>query len=323
MGTDSPATATTSAARPGAGNGWVTPALMLTMVVWGLNFPMVKTLTGWFDTPLLATLRMLVACLTYWVLMALRGQSLPRFSARQWLGVAACALTMVYLNQILFAGGLQRTGAANGALIMATSPMVAALLAALAFREPLRWQHAAAVVLGFGGVAVVVLHKPGAALSQAGLGDVMLVGCVIAFALGGVVVQRLSPRVETLHLTTAMYSLGSALLLLHLLVEQGSELSWERVFPGWWPWTLVVVSAVLATALANWVWTSAIARIGVARTTVFVYWVPVFGMAFSALLLGESLNAWYGLGLVMVLAGSRLAAGGVPALRLKSRPQAR
>ena len=53
----------------------------------------------------------------------------------------------------------------------------------------------------------------------------------------------------------------------------------------------------------------AIGRIGVARTTVFVYWVPVFGMGFSALLLGEALNAWYGLGLAMVLAGSRLAAG--------------
>lgn len=44
-----------------------------------------------------------------------------------------------------------------------------------------------------------------------------------------------------------------------------------------------------------------------ARTTVFVYWVPVFGMGFSALLLGEPLNAWYGLGLLMVFGGSWLA----------------
>lgn len=290
--------------RPDA---WVAPALMTTMVVWGLNFPIVKTLTRWFDTEQLTTLRMLVACATYWVLMGLQRQRLPAFTRRQWVGIVACAFTMVYLNQVFFVSGLQRTGAANGALIMATSPMVAAVLAALAFGERLHARHLGAVLLGFGGVAVVVLHKPGAALGAAGLGDLLLVGCVIAFALGGVIVQRMAPRVDALHLNSIVYLLGSAMLLAQLLVLQGDTLTTEQLFPGWWPWLLVVVSSVCATALSNWVWTSAIARIGVARTTVYVYWVPVFGMGFSALLLGERLNAWYGLGLVMVWAGSRLA----------------
>lgn len=290
-------------------DAWITPALMATMVAWGLNFPMVKTLTAWFDTSLLASLRMVVACAAYWVLMAWHGQRWPRFTRRQWLGLGACALTMVYGNQMLFTSGMQRTGAANGALIMATSPMIASLLAAMAFGERLHARHLGAVVLGFGGVAVVVLHTPGAALSGAGLGDLLLVGCVIAYSMGGVIVQRLAPRVDMLHLSSVIYTLGMLMLLLHLAIDQGPTLTVARVFPGWWPWVLLVVSAVLATTLANWVWTSAIARIGVARTTVFVYWVPIFGMGFSALLLGESLNAWYGLGLLMVLAGSRLATG--------------
>lgn len=288
-------------------DAWITPALMATMMAWGLNFPMVKTLTAWFDTSLLASLRMVVACAAYWALMVWRRQPLPRLSRRQWLGLAACALTMVYANQMLFTAGMQRTGAANGALIMATSPMIASLLAALAFGERLHVRHLGAVLLGFGGVAVVVLHKPGAALGSAGLGDLLLVGCVIAYGLGGVIVQRLAPRIDMLHLSSVIYTLGMLMLLLHLGLAQGSTLTMQRVFPGWWPCTLLVVSAVLATTLANWVWTSAIARIGVARTTVFVYWVPIFGMAFSALLLGETLNAWYGLGLLLVLAGSWLA----------------
>ena len=287
---------------------WLTPALMITMVVWGLNFPMVKTLTAWFDTVQLASLRMVVACSAFWVLQLLVGRPWPALSRRQWLGLLLCAFNMVYLNQVLFAGGLQRTGAANGALIMATSPMVASLLAAIAFREPLHVRHLGALVLGFGGVAVVVLHKPGAALSGAGLGDLLLVGCVVAYGIGGVIVQRMAARIDALHLSTVIYSFGTVMLLAQLAFEQGSTLTVARLFPGWWPWTLVVVSAVLATTLSNWVWTSAIALQGVARTTVFIYWVPVFGMAFSALLLGESLNAWYGLGLALVLAGSRLAA---------------
>ncbi|MFT3817324.1 MAG: DMT family transporter [Rubrivivax sp.] len=290
------------------GDAWVGPALMATMAVWGLNFPMVKTLTQWFDTALLASARIVAAAVAFWVLLAWARPPRLRLAGRQWLGLPACAFTMVYLNQVLFAGGLQRTGAANGALIMATSPMVAGLLAALAFGERLHRRHLGALVLGFGGVAVVVLHRPGAALGGAGLGDLMILGCVVSYALGGVIVQHLAPRVDLLSFNAWVYTLGMGMLLLHLGIEQGPSLSVQQVFPGWWPWTLVIVSAVLATTLSNWLWAVAIARIGVARTTVFVYWVPVFGMGFSALLLGEALNAWYGLGLAMVLAGSRLAA---------------
>ena len=291
------------------GDAWVGPALMATMVVWGLNFPMVKTLTQWFDTTLLASARIVAATIAFWVLMAWQRPPRLRLSGRLWLGLPACAFTMVYLNQVLFAGGLQRTGAANGALIMATSPMVAGLLATLAFGERLHWRHLAALALGFGGVAAVVLHRDGAALGAAGLGDLLILGCVVSYALGGVIVQHLAPRVDLLSFNAWVYTLGMAMLLLHLGIEQGPTLTLQRVFPGWWPWTLVIISAVLATTLSTWLWAVAIARIGVARATVYVYWVPIFGMAFSALLLGETLNAWYGLGLAMVLAGSRLAAG--------------
>lgn len=286
---------------------WVTPALMAVMVVWGLNFPLVKTLTQHFDPSMIATLRMLIACTTFHLLLRWQRQAWPRCTPRQWAALALCAFTMVYLNQILFAAGMQRTGAANGALIMATSPMISGLLAALAFGERLHLRHLGAVVLGFGGVAAVVLTRPGLALAGAGWGDLLLVGSVVTFGIGGLVVQRLAPRIGALPLSSAVYTLGAAMLLLHLLFEPGQSLGMARVFPGAWPWLLIVISAVAATALSNWVWNSAIGRIGIARAAVYVYWVPVFGMGFSALLLGEALDAWYGLGLLMVLGGSRLA----------------
>ncbi len=280
---------------------------MLTMAAWGLNMSMVKAMTPWFDASLIASLRMVVASTTFGLLLWWRAPAWPRFSRRQGLALALCAFFMVYLNQILFAAGMQRTSAANAALIMATAPMISSLLAALAFGERLQLRHGVGVVLGFGGVAVVVLHKPGAALVASGLGDLLVLGCVLAFAVGGVLVQRLSPRIDPLVLSNVIYLAGTAMLVIHLLLDQGSTLSWGRVFPGWWPWLLVVASGVTATALGNWVWNDAIARIGVARTALYVYWVPMFGMGFAALLLGEPLNAWYGLGLVMVLGGSWLA----------------
>jgi hypothetical protein len=135
-------------------------ALMITMVVWGLNLPLVKALTQWFDAQQIATLRMLVACTTYVGLMAWKHGRWPRFTPRQWVGLALCALCMVYGNQMLFATGMARTGAANAALVMATAPIVSGLLAAAAFGEAItdRPRLALAVDRHVGEVGLGHLH---------------------------------------------------------------------------------------------------------------------------------------------------------------------
>lgn len=284
---------------------WV---LLGTMAVWGVNVPLVKALTAWFDAPTIAVLRMIVASLTFAGLLLWRHGRLPVLSRRQWAGLMLCAFTMVYLNQIAFAAGLVRTPATNAALILATAPMISGLLAALVFGERLRPRQLAGLALGFAGVAVVVLHRAGAQVGGSGWGDLMVIGSVLSFAGGGVLVQRMSRGIDALALSTVIYGAGTGMLLLHALVAGEGALSRQPLFPGVWPWLLVLFSGVFATALGNWVWNGAIARIGLARTAVYIYWVPVFGMGFAALLLGEPLNAWYGLGLVLVLGGSRLSA---------------
>lgn len=299
----------TDPASPPAAAATVQWVLLGTMAVWGVNVPLVKALTGWFDAPTIAVLRMIVASATFGALLWWRHGRLPRLSGRQWAGLMVCAFTMVYLNQIAFAAGLVRTPATNAALILATAPMISGLLAALAFGERLRPRQLVGLALGFAGVAVVVLHRVGAAVGGGGWGDLLVVCSVLSFAGGGVLVQRLARGLDALALSAVIYPAGTALLVVHALVMGDGALSRQPLFPGWWPWALIVFSGVFATALGNWVWNGAIARIGLARTAVYIYWVPVFGMGFSALLLGEPLNAWYGLGLVLVLGGSRLSAG--------------
>ena len=60
---------------------------------------------------------------------------------------------------------------------------------------------------------------------------------------------------------------------------------------------------MVGSALSNAGWYVAIARVGQARAGPYLYWLPAFGVMFSAWLLGESLVAWYLVGLSMVLTG--------------------
>ena len=193
----------------------VQTTLIAAMAIWGLNIAAVKVLTAVFDPTTLAALRMLVAFAALSLLVLWKRCGFPSLSLRRCGAIVVCALLMVYLNQILFVEGLSRSTATNGALIMALSPLVSALLAAVAFREQLTLPRLLGVVLGFAGVAAVVLSHPGAGLSSAGAGDLMLVAAVVSFAAGGAIVQRLARHMHTLTISWAIYLVGSLLLTLH------------------------------------------------------------------------------------------------------------
>jgi len=231
----------------------VQSTLIAAMAIWGLNVAAVKVLTGIFDPTTLAALRMLVACGALSMVVLWKRCGLPSVSVRQGGAIVVCALLMVYLNQILFAEGLMRSTATNGALIMALSPLVSALLAAVVFRERPTVSRLVGVALGFAGVAAVVLSHPGAGLSSAGAGDLMLVAAVVSFAAGGAIVQRLARHMHTLTISWAIYLVGALLLTLHAGIE-APALDSATLFPGWRPWAFILFSGVLATALSNLVW---------------------------------------------------------------------
>ena len=275
------------------------------MAVWGLNVTAVKLLTESFEPTVIAALRMVVACAALTAIMLWKRCGMPVLTWRQFIAMIVCAALMVYVNQILFAEGLQRSTATNCALIMALSPLASTLLAAVAFHERLTMQRMCGVALGFSGVAAVVLSHPGAGMSSAGAGDLMLFAAVVSFAAGGVIIQKLSRQLHPLSISWTIYLIGTVLLVGHTVIGP-TALNAAMLFPGWRAWSLVLFSGIVATAVGNLIWNRAIATIGVARTAVFLYWVPVFGVAFAALLLGEALTLWHLAGFVAVIAGTYL-----------------
>lgn len=279
--------------------------MLLAMLVWGVNVSVVKALTTSFETLPLSALRMGVACCALSAIVLWRRGGIPKLTARQLAVMACCAFLMVYGNQILFAQGLLRSTATNGALIMALSPLVSALMAALVFGERFTPRRMVGVALGFAGVAAVVLSHPGAGLSSAGIGDLMLALSVVSFAVGGVGVQRLARQIDPLSISWVIYLIGTLMLVVHTVLGP-SRLGTAQLFPGAWPWALVLFSGIAATAAGNLIWNRAISVIGVARTAVFLYWVPVFGVLFAALLLGEVLTWWHLFGFAAVMTGTWL-----------------
>ncbi len=290
----------------GVGEGWRAYALLLgAMAIWGVNLSAVKALTGALDVMTVAAVRMAVAALALTALLFLRRERLPVLRARDLLALTACALFMVYGNQILFAGGLSRTTATNGALIMSLGPLVSTLLAALVLREPLGARRLSGVAIGFAGVTLVILNRPGAQLGGGSLGDLLILSSLVCFASGGIAVQKLSKRFTVLQISVVVHLIGSTLLVLHAALSPSARLA-DLAEASVTTWSLILYSGVLATALAAVVWNLSIARLGAARTAMGFYWVPIFGVGFAVAFMGEAVTGWHLVGLVGVILGSRL-----------------
>lgn len=298
-----------------AGMRWL---LLATMAAWGLNLPVMKLLLPVFGALGTSTLRMLAACLLLSALTWSARRAWPRLSPRQWAALAVCGAVMVYANQVLLMAGMRRTSATHAALIMALNPLLSSLLAAAALGVPLAGARLWGVALGFGGVALVILQQQvgqgGAAMGHSGLGDLLVLGAIVTWVAGGVMVQRLAdPRsggaLDSGSVTWAVNLIGTALLVLHWVVE-GEPLVQPGATVTAGLVVMLVLSGLLATAAGALVWNRALSTLGVAHASLYIYWVPIFGVAFSVLLLGEALTRWHLIGLVAVLAGTWLGTRG-------------
>lgn len=281
--------------------------LLATTALWGFNVAMMKWLTGHFDPIALAALRMAAATLALGWLMRRAGTGWrPAALRAQWKTLFVCGALMVYLNQWLFAAGLLRSSATNGALITGLSPLVASLLAWWLLRERLPLLRLIGVAMGLSGVALVVLQRSGASVSAASVGDLLILLAIVLFGLGSVLLQRLLQHGDALAVSLGIHAVGSLLLFAHA----GLAAAWRGEWPAFSAspvfWLLAFLSGALSTGLGNLMWTRAISRIGMARAALWTNFVPVFAVATAALLLGEAVTRWDLLGLALVLGGTRL-----------------
>ena len=119
---------------------------------------------------------------------------------RNWPAFALLGVLEPGLSFGLFDFGLSRTGAADGAILIASQSLFGVLLARVLLRERVSPLTRAAVAVGFAGSALVGLAETGHGASLGG--DLLVIAASAAAASSGVGVRRLSADADTLAATT-------------------------------------------------------------------------------------------------------------------------
>lgn len=260
-------------------------ALLVAAFLFGATFVVVKSALDSIEPLAFVAWRFLIAAA---VLAAL---ALPRTKALWWHGTVAG--TALFAGFALQTAGLQFTTASNSALITALYVVFTPFLAALfARRAPNPWVVAGAVT-AFGGL--YLLTGPGS-LSLA-TGDLLTVGCALAFAVHIVALAHYAHRHPVIQFTTVQMAVTAVLAFVASWALEGPVSVPDRSVWGALALTAVGVSA---GAYLLQVWAQTVVGAG---TTAVVLGAgePVFGVAAGWLLLGERLDlaGWVGAGLIV------------------------
>jgi len=205
--------------------------------------------------------------------------------------------------------------AAMEAIFNSMSPMFGALFAALWLGEKLTLPKIAGLVLGIAGVVVMSSLGNLPATLQTSFAVLACLLAPMCYGLAGVYIKKRAAGAKPLAIAGGSQLLGGLALMPFLLVSplHVSALSTRVIL-------LVVVFALLCSALAYVIYYKLIADVGPTRALTVTFLIPVFAMLWGALLIRERVTLSMAAGALIILAGTFLvtAPRRKPALRAQS-----
>ena len=280
-------------------------SLVLTMFLWGGTFIAGRLLAGAVEPASAAFLRFLIASVAMVVVTrGLEGRlSIPPL--KLWLPLILLGLTGVFAYNVFFFNGLHHISAGRASLIVAGTPLIITIFAALFLHERLTFLKTCGVLVSLVGAIVVISNgHPGSLFTGGfGRGEQALIGCVLSWSayslIGRSVLRSLPP------LAAVCYSsIIGTLFLAFPAAHEGlfSHLSAISILS----WTSLAYLGLGGTALGFSLYYKGIKKIGASRTGIFINLVPVFSLLLSWFILGETLRPAVLAGGLMVLTGVTL-----------------
>ncbi|HSU13327.1 DMT family transporter [Longimicrobium sp.] len=287
------------AGGPVPGWGWTETALSLMVLVWGVNYSVVKHALAQFDPLAFNALRFCIASVFVWMVMRAQGD-VGRPERRDVLRLIGLGILGNVIYQGCFVLGLARTPAGSASLILAVSPVMTAMLSALTGHERPGWRTWGGAAVAIGGIALITGSGIGLRSAREVTGDVILIFAAFAWAAYTVSARPMVRKygaVRTTAWTMWTGAVGLVALGSPALVRQ----DWGKVDV--LDWAALVFSALFAIGLAYLIWYRGVERIGNTRTAIFSNLSPVVAVACAAVLLHERPSEWALLGAILTLGG--------------------
>lgn len=240
-------------------------------------------------------LRFLISGILGVMIARMMGQSW-RLTRTQWYATILFGVCQNALYLGLNFVAMQTIQASLAAIMASAMPLLVALASWLLLGERIKSVGILGLITGFAGVAIIMGSRIGAGADPYGV--LLCAIGVLALTFATLAVRGATSGGNFMMIVGLQMLIGSGLLFIAAPIFETI-----RINPTW-PLAAAFVYTTLVPGLAaTLIWFMLLDRIGPIRAATFHFLNPVFGVAVAAVLLGEPMGPWDGLGVLVVTLG--------------------
>ncbi|HLW22355.1 MAG TPA: DMT family transporter [Sphaerochaetaceae bacterium] len=276
--------------------------LFMAPVIWGGALAAGRIVSAELPAFTTSFIRFLIASLFMVPALYLKEKHFPKPTKHDLLWIGSLSIVGVVIFNVLLFTSLETITAVRSSVLLAFTPVVVAIVARILFKEKLTLLIMAGIVLATIGAVLTITNGDIAGVIASGLaiGDIYMLGAVLAWAAYSIIIKQAMSRLSPLALLTYGSVTGVLILFPITLMEQ----AWSQVptLSGAAIWSLLYLS-IGAAGLAYLWYYEGIAKVGSSKASVFLNVEPVAAIALGVLLLGEELSLIITIGAILVISG--------------------
>lgn len=282
--------------------------MLLTVVIWAINFSFIKIALDEFNPLAFNGIRMAFASIILVLFLFVTKQGFGVEKRDIWkLVVLGIIGNTVY--QILFIHGINLTSASNTSIIMAMTPVSVALLSSFLKHENIHWAAWLGILLSFVGFYLVITEQPGKfVFSWENLkGDMMIFFGNLVWAVYTVFSKPLLGRISPLKWSSLTLAAGT-LFYIPFCVPAFARQDFSRI--SFKAWAILAFSGLFALAISYVIWYASVKRVGNSKTVIYGNVLPIFTVIFAYAFIAEKIGIWQAVGALILLGGVYLTRSG-------------
>ncbi|MFS0820528.1 DMT family transporter [Bacillus sp. 1P02SD] len=270
--------------------------LTFCVVVWGSNFIFGKMLVLHFSPTILTMLRLLFIVLLLVGLSSFNRQR--KMNKSDFASVFILGIVGVFINHWSFFKGLQTADPTTSALILATTPILTGVLAAIFLKEKLTIRMFIGSVVAIIGIYFVVTKGAFTSI-HVDRGLLWIVLTMVTFAIMIIMTRRLSTRMSPLAITLYSNIVGLFVSIPFVFILDSPL----RISSNFSDWALLIVTAIVVHGIANLIWNNYIRYVDASKASILSNLEPFVAMVMGFLLLAKPITGAEIIGSLFIVGG--------------------
>jgi len=186
------------------------------------------------------------------------------------------------IQYVCFYIGLAHTTGAKGSVINASNAFFSIIAAHFLMKsEKLTLKKIVGCLVGFVGIIIINLEPGAWGSGFSFLGEGMVLICAFSYGLSSVTLKMISDREKPVTITAYQLLFGGAVLILIGVISGGTVHGFNLKS------SLLLLYMSLLSTVAFSIWAELLKYNSVGKVAIFGFSIPVFGVALSAVFLGE------------------------------------